>query len=126
MDKMNTNAGITSNEINEPLFYQFGELTEEQKGRSRATKIVRCESALAPAEIQKFLTEWRGRAKTYTFKGLCVRGESIIFGYGDRLYKINGSTLNMDSGDFEEMAPDLLKSLQEFGCNYGIYLGYLD
>jgi len=124
--ELRTNAGCPAGDISAPLFHEFGELTQEQLKRRRATKLVRCESALAPPKIQDFLSEWKERAGTYTFKGLYVRNESIIFGYGDRIYKINSDTLGIAPGDFEEMAPDILKSMQEFGCNYGLYMGFLD
>ena len=126
MKELRTNAGCPTGDISAPLFYEFGELTQEQQKRRRATKLVRCESALAPPEIQGFLSDWKKRAGTYTFKDLYVRNESIIFGYGDRIYKINSDTLGVAPGDFEEMAPDILRSMQEFGCNYGLYTGFLD
>ena len=112
--------------IGPEFFDRFGTPTEAQKQLERATYLVRYSATNCPSELTALLTELYERGKEWTCPEYSVKHERIEFGYKDQVYKIRAGTLDLDTGTFEEHAPEILRELQAFGCDYGVYDGYLD
>lgn len=122
-------------EVNRELDYvsiefnqRFGERTKEQCSHPMERIISIFNWDIIPRELQNFVTEWKEKIKDQKYYGSClfIDNAQINFGYGDRVYRINGRTLSVYDSVIEEASEDILKGLMEIGCNYGEYVGYLD
>ena len=83
-----------------------------------------------PAELpeefhEKFLL-WKDKARAQEWPGYDVKLAHISFGYEGKHYKLLPKSFGVSDARFELIYTDILHDLEKLGCEYGVYIGYMD
>lgn len=104
--------------------FGFGNVPHD--GLIARTKVGVDERADLPESFSEHLIKWSSWAKKKIEPIYDVKLAGISFGYGGEHYTLKPDSLQVDDARFELAAADILKDMEQLGCDYGVYIGYMD
>ena len=106
------------------MSFGFGDVPHD--GMITRTGVSYNDRADLPESFSKHLMKWRSWAKNEKEPIYYIKLASITFGYGGKHYSLSPSSLQVDDARFELVAGQILKEMEQLGCDYGVYSGFMD
>ena len=109
---------------NNLMSFGFGEMSHD--GLITRTGVRFDDRADLPESFSKHLMKWRSWAKSEKMPIYYIKLAHIDFGYRGKHYSLGPGSLQVDDARFECVAGKILKEMEQLGCDYGAYYGFMD
>ena len=106
------------------MSFGFGDMP--QGSPFERTRVAFDDRADLPEFFSESLMKWRSWAHNEKEPIYYIKLANITFGYGGKHYSLVPGSLQVDDARFECVAGKILKDMEQLGCDYGAYYGFMD
>jgi len=111
--------------VNPMVCYSFGELPKEEH-QIKKISIKSMNQENVPEPLRDKMKTWGAKARNEEIPIYYVKLAQIKFEYEGNHYELFPNALRVDDARFEIVATDILKDMENMGCKYGLYMGFMD